>query len=128
VYFERAPGDSSAPGTCAGHDVDHAAIDYSSGILIVYELVAGTGFALDADPEGQYQQEAQSWPAWTTTTINGSPGLLIPQDSTGPAAVDFTDSGIEISVYAQYAPLDLQSLVKALLHWQPASASGRLAQ
>lgn len=110
VYFSKAYGDAQDTGCEAAPTVE-AAIQYTSGELITYDLVKGTGCPLDSDPASEYASVAKSWNrGWDVTTINGAPALLIPASNNGPAVVDMTVDGVNIALYALDASASLSSL------------------
>ena len=114
AFFERVRGEPGSTG-CTGSDVLHGAIDYTSGILITIERVAGTGCPFDLDPAGSYaSMAASSEGLWETTTIDGVTALVSPgyQRNSSPAFVDLTIRGVEVTIYAMFAPIDLTTLTE----------------
>jgi hypothetical protein len=114
VFFERVPGEQGST-DCSGSDVLHGAIDYTSGVLITIEHVAGTGCPFDLDPAGSYaSMAASSEGLWQTTTIDGVSALVSPgyQKNSSPAFVDLTIQGVRVTIYAMYAPIDLATLTE----------------
>jgi len=113
AFVEEVPGDKNAETDCLRSDVRQGAVDYTSGILVMVELVSGTGCPFDLDPEGSYEtMAATSGGLWQTTTVDSVTALVSPgyEKNSSPAFVDLTIQGIRVRIFAMYAPIDLATL------------------
>jgi hypothetical protein len=113
TFVEIIPGDPTDPEPCGQAGVRHAAIEYSTGMLLIVDLVSGTGCPFDKDPSSVYQSMVGAQANWKLQTINGVLALTSPGDPavSAPAFVDLVVKGERVRLFAEHQKVDLAALI-----------------
>jgi hypothetical protein len=114
TFVEVIPGDPTDPEPCGRASVQHSAIEYSTGVLLIVDLVSGTGCPFDKDPSSVYQSMVGAHSYWKLQPINDVLALTSPGNPavSAPAFVDFVLKGERVRLFAEHQKVDLAALIE----------------
>jgi len=114
TFVEIIPGEPTDPEPCGRAGVRHAAVEYSTGILLIIDLVSGTACPFDKDPNSVYQSMVGARLYWKLQTINGVLALMSPGNPavSAPAFVDLVVKGQRVRLFSEHQKVDLAALIE----------------
>jgi hypothetical protein len=104
VFIAHERDESERPWT-------QVAIDYESGLIIL--LLPAWVDGLDKDSRREYQEVVDTYPGGPyakVTTVRGVPALVIERNPKGHAYLSLVIDGVNLKLFAEYAPLEASLL------------------